>query len=86
MGPGGGPDDFVESRVCSPTTTSPRSRSCRFTARGGGEPAASPLLLPRGTGWSRRAERSTARLLEKRNSSILHEGPHLSVTPPDHKT
>lgn len=30
MHPDGGQEDFVESRDFSPTTTSPRSRSCRF--------------------------------------------------------
>lgn len=69
MHQGGGQDDSVESRDSSPTTTSPRSRSCQFIARGG-DPAASPLTLSENGMELTVRERSTARLLEGRN--FLH--------------
>ncbi len=87
MHPGGGQDDFVESRDFSPTTTSPRSRSCRFTARGG-EPAASlPTLSQDGDGaYNQREKRcevpggekthtssTAAFVVNERNSRLHHQ-------------
>lgn len=70
--PGGGQDDFVENRDFSPTTTSPRSKSCQFPARGG-EPAASLPTLPQRTGMRLAIrERPAVRLLRRKLSHFLH--------------
>lgn len=70
MPPGGGQDDCVESRDFSLTTTSPRSRGCRFTAQGG-EPAASLLTLSEDGMELPVRERNTVRFPEERNSHFL---------------
>lgn len=86
MPPGGGQDDFVESRDCSPTTTWPRSREPACFQRKK-ESLVWPCCPSQRTGRSLQSERET--LWESHTSSttafVVNECKS-RVTPSDRKT